>query len=114
MNLLQYLVPSTDNPLKILFKGFPKDLTEWLLGKSIKSIEKDNIELPASAIRSDQLYAVTLTGDEKIMLHVEFEAKDNTEVMKWRMLDYMSRMTNESKKLIQSVVLYLEFASGVQ
>ncbi len=65
------------------------------------------IELPASAIRSDQVFTAILASGEEIIFHVEFEAGDDTEVMKWRMLDYMSRIGGSLKKPIKSVVLYL-------
>ena len=97
----------TDNPLKRLFKGFPKAFAEWLIEEPVQSIEQSDIELPVSAIRSDQVFTVTLTNKEQIVFHVEFEAGDDTEVMKWRMLNYMSRIGENLKKPIKSVVLYL-------
>ncbi len=42
-----------------------------------------------------------------MLFHIEFEAKDDTEVMKWRMLSYISRITEKEEKPAQSVVLYL-------
>ena len=97
----------TDNPLKRLFKGFPKAFAEWLIEEPIQSIEQSDIELPVSAIRSDQVFTVKLASGKEIIFHVEFEAGDDTEVMKWRMLNYMSRISENLKKPIQSVVLYL-------
>ncbi len=97
----------TDNPLKRLFKGFPKAFAEWLMEEPIQSIEQSDIELPVSAIRSDQVFTVTFASGKEIVFHVEFEAGDDTEVMKWRMLNYMSRISENLKKPIQSVVLYL-------
>ncbi len=97
---------ATDNPLKRLFKSFPQAFAEWLIAEPVNSIEQSDIELPASAIRSDQVTAILASGEE-IIFHVEFEAGDDTEVMKWRMLDYMSRIGGSLKKPIKSVVLYL-------
>ena len=97
----------TDNPLKRLFKGFPKAFAEWLIAEPIQSIEQSDIELPVSAIRSDQVFTVKLASGKEIVFHVEFEAGDDTEVMKWRMLNYMSRIDENLKKPIEGVVLYL-------
>ncbi len=98
---------ATDNPLKRLFKSFPKAFAEWLIAEPVQSTEQSDIELPVSAIRSDQVFTVMLASREEIIFHLEFEASDDTEVMKWRMLDYMSRIAGNLKKPIQSVVLYL-------
>ena len=46
----------TDDPLKRLFKSFPKVFAEWLIEEAVQSIEETNIELPVSAIRSDQVF----------------------------------------------------------
>ncbi len=98
---------ATDNPLKRLFKSFLKDFTEWLIAEPIQSIRQSDIELPVGALRTDQIFTVTLASGEEVPFHVEFEAGDDTEVMKWRMLSYLSRIAESTKQPVRSAVLYL-------
>ncbi len=98
---------ATDNPLKRLFKSFLKDFTEWLIAEPIQSIRQSDIELPVGALRTDQVFTITLANGEEVPFHIEFEAKDDTEVMKWRMLSYISRIAESTKQPVRSAVLYL-------
>ena len=97
----------TDNPLKIHFTEFLELLTPWLMGQPIQSVKESNIELPATELRTDQIFEVVMANGEEIVLHVEFEAGKDTEVMKWRVLNYMSRITYIKRKSVQSVVVYI-------
>ncbi len=98
----------TDNPLKRLFMAKDENLTTWLLGQPILKIKSENIELPVSTLRTDQVYEVTLADGKEIILHCEFEAGSSTEVMSWRMEEYMHRIARRFKKEIYSVVIYLQ------
>ena len=98
----------TDNPLKRLFMTKDENLTTWLLGQPILEIKSENIELPVSTLRTDQVYEVTLADGKEIILHCEFEAGSSTEVMSWRMEEYMHRIARRFKKEIYSVVIYLQ------
>ncbi len=101
-------MPSTDSPLKDLFLAIIEDVAAWLLDQPIQSVaHEENIELRASAVRSDQIFKVVLANGKEVMLHLEHEASSNTEKMKWRMLDYMARIAIKFKQELHSVVLYI-------
>jgi len=97
----------TDNPLKQLFRDFIVLLAAWLIGQPVKNARALNTELAASTLRSDQVFDVTLESDQNLLLHVEFESSAHKDKMKWRMLEYMSRLACEHQKHIFSVVIYL-------
>ena len=84
------------------------NMTTWLLGGGIKDVQQRNIELPANTLRSDQVYEVTLADGKEIILHCEFESGDDTNVMSWRMQEYMHKLTRWFKKEVYSVVIYLK------
>ncbi len=79
----------------------------WLLDQPVQSVKhEENIELPVSNIRSDQVFRVTLADGKEIIMHLEFEASSTVQEMRWRMLQYMTRLAEKFKMPI-SVVLYL-------
>ena len=101
-------MPPTDSPLKDHFLAVIDDVASWLLDQPIKSVKHEtNIELRASKVSSDQIFRVVLASGKEVMLHIEYEAGSTVEKMKWRMLDYLTRISRKFKKEVCGVVLYI-------
>ena len=101
-------MPPTDSPLKDLFLVVIEDVAAWLLNQPVKTVKhEENIELRASSVRSDQIFKVALIDNKEVLLHLEHESSSTVEEMKWRMLDYMTRITRKFKQEVHSVVLYI-------
>ncbi len=101
-------MPPTDSPLKDHFLAVIDDAASWLLGQPVLSVKHEtNIELRASKVRSDQIFKVVLASGKEVMLHLEYEAGDPVKEMKWRMLDYMVRLSRKLEKEVCGVVLYV-------
>ena len=90
----------TDIPLKLLVRDFAADFVAWLLDVDItrvRHVRPLNIELPASAMRSDTLFYVTLASGEQTLFHVEFQGRSSEHPMPMRMLDYISRLVQRGQ-----------------
>jgi hypothetical protein len=72
----------------------------------------ENIELPAGAVRSDTVFNVTLADGRRTLLHIEFQGERSERPMRWRMLDYMSRLAVQGWESLCSVVLYVGDGAG--
>lgn len=113
-------MPETDSPLKDLLREFAPDFAAWLLNvdrADIRDIHQENIELPAGQVFSDTVFHVTLANAQRPMLHVEFQGQRSERPMRWRMLDYMSRLAQleelaEGEPLC-SAVIYVGERAGI-
>ncbi|MEZ4631797.1 MAG: hypothetical protein R2880_13995 [Deinococcales bacterium] len=108
--MLNSVVAATDEFLKRYFHDFIADIAAWILKQPILSAETSGIELSTTNIKADNVFKVMLQTGQELLLHIEFEAASKAEAMKWRMLDYMSRLSRQERKRLYSVVLYLGHA----
>jgi len=114
-------MPETDNPLKVLVRDFAPDFAAWLLNvapAAVQHVRPLNIELPMGAVRSDTVFYVILTDGREVLLHVEFQGECSERPMRWRMLDYMSRLAQveelaEAEPLC-SAVIYVGDGAGAR
>jgi predicted transposase YdaD len=106
----------TDNSLKILIASYSTAFARWLLGQSPERVVPLNVELPATAARSDLLFRVTLAGGQIVFLHIELQGRRSPKPVPWRMADYMLRVarrelgTNPPARTsarLHSVVIYV-------
>ena len=110
-----------DNPLKILILSFRRAFAEWLLGEAVQQVQPLNVELPASARRSDLLFEVIQADGQRVLLHIEHQGRRSHEPMAWRMLDYMSRLLKrevgdqapDGSVRLHSVVIYTGVGAGL-
>ncbi len=108
-------MPETDTPLKDLVREFAPDFAAWLLNvdlAEIREMHPENIELPAGAVRSDTVFHVTLADGRRTLLHIEFQGERSERPMRWRMLDYMSRLAAQEWDFLCSAVLYVGDGAG--
>ncbi|MEM7128859.1 MAG: hypothetical protein AAF702_21170 [Chloroflexota bacterium] len=105
----------TDNPLKLLVRFCIRDFAEWLLDSEVRHAHTLNIELTAEPTFVDQLFHVTLMDGRSTMLHIEFQGRSSRSPMRWRMLEYMSRLANNERDLdLCSVVFYVGEGVGAK
>jgi predicted transposase/invertase (TIGR01784 family) len=106
----------TDNSLKILIASFSEAFAQWLLGQPPERVLPLNVELPATAVRSDLLFQVTLAGGQVVFLHIELQGRRSPDPMPWRMADYMLRVArrelganspDEATARLHSAVIYV-------
>ncbi len=85
----------TDKPLKRLFQYGGTDIAAWLLGHDVVAVAHREVKLPASRdpIIPDALLYVTLADGREVLLHIEFQAYPSPRPMRWRMLEYMQRIS---------------------
>jgi len=104
----------TDNPLKRLFSDFSTDFAIWLLGDQISSVRPTNIALLPSEeeIRADEIFDVTLTDGRILNLHIDFQGIRSHRPMRWRVLDYISRIAETYHRDVCSVVIYVGNGAG--
>ena len=103
----------TDNPLKRLVETAISDFAAWLLGVEVQDAYAVNIELTSDLVRVDQLFRVTLQNGQTTLLHIEFQGRSTHRPMKWRMLEYMSRIADAEPELaLFSVVFYVGAGAG--
>jgi predicted transposase YdaD len=89
------------------------DIATWLIGQEVMETFAVNIELPADAIRVDQLFRAVLADGRVTLVHVEFQGRSSHLPMKWRMLEYMARIAGSAPDLdLFSVVLYVGQGAG--
>ena len=101
---------STDHPLKQLFTSDIEELAAWLLQANVRDVSSRNIELPPSSepVFSDLLFFVTLEDGRVAILHIEFQGRHTHRPMRFRLLDYLSRIIlTYPEYLVISVVVYI-------
>ncbi|MDY7080552.1 MAG: hypothetical protein SXV54_27035 [Chloroflexota bacterium] len=114
------IVPPIDNPLKILILSFRRAFAEWLLGAAVDVVEPLNVELPASAVRSDLVFRVVQTDGRQVLLHIEQQGRRSQRPMPWRTLEYMTRLSTrelghqppDAAVRLHSVVIYTGIGAG--
>lgn len=105
----------TDSPLKRLVRFCIKDFAEWLIGTEVRHAHTLNIELTTEPTAVDQLFNVVLMDGRTMMLHIEFQGRSSRSPMRWRMLDYMSRLADIERNLdLCSVVFYVGQGVGAK
>lgn len=102
----------TDSPLKRLVNNFILDFAAWLLQRPVREAHPLNVELPTEAIMADQVFHVTLSTGNALLLHIEFQGRRSRPSMHWRMLEYMSRLAYTHRIPMRSVVLYVGRGAG--
>ncbi len=104
----------TDNPLKRLFSDFSTDFAIWLLGDQVSSVRPTNIALLPSEeeIRADEIFDVTLNDGRILNLHIDFQGIRSHRPMRWRVLDYISRIAETYHRDVCSVVIYVGKGAG--
>jgi len=106
---------STDHPLKQFFTSDIEDIAAWLLQAEVREVSTRNIELqpPSEPVFSDLLFFVTLEDGRVAILHIEFQGKHTHRPMRFRQLDYLSRIIlTYPEYMVMSVVLYLGHGTG--
>jgi predicted transposase YdaD len=99
-----------------LVLDFAPDFAAWLLNvdrAAVREIHVENIELPAGRVRSDTVFHITLADERRVVLHIEFQGERSDRPMPLRMLDYMSRLTQQEWGPLCSVVIYVGDRAGV-
>ena len=71
-----------------------------------------NAELPATTLAADQVFHVTLTTGQALLLHLEFQGLGSRPPMSWRMLEYMARLAYTHRLGMRSVVFYVGRGAG--
>lgn len=90
----------TDDPLKRLLHTSIKDFAAWLLNTEVVDAQTVNIELPGGEpVRADHLFRVLLANGRTALLHIEFQGRSSRKPMKWRMLDYMTRIAEAERDI---------------
>lgn len=97
----------TDGPLKRLVSQFSTEFAAWLLSADVRQTQPLNTDLPVTPVAADQVFQVTLSSGQDILLHIEFQGRRSRQPMPWRMLDYMTRLAAEYRLAMHSVVLYV-------
>ncbi len=80
----------TDSPLKRLVSMFIMDFAAWLLQANVRAAHPLNVELSATTLAADQVFRVTLSTGQTLLLHLEFQGRSSRAPMRWRMLDRSS------------------------
>ena len=70
------------------------------------------MELPATTLAADQVFHVTLTTGQALLLHLEFQGLGSRPPMSWRMLEYMARLAYTHRLGMRSVVFYVGRGAG--
>jgi predicted transposase YdaD len=103
----------SDNSLKQLFTHFPYQLVPWLLNVDhVTSVDEVSEVLPASTLRADTVFRVTLPDQRTTLLHIEYQGRRSDTPMRLRMLDYLSRLAQQIDSHLCSVVLYVGHGAG--
>lgn len=106
----------TDDPLKRLLHASIKDFAAWLLNTEVVDAHTVNIELSGGEpVRADQLFRVLLATGRTALLHIEFQGRSSRKPMKWRMLDYITRIAEAERDIdLYSVVFYVGEGVGAK
>jgi predicted transposase YdaD len=105
---------ATDLLLKKLITFFPHEYAELLLKTKVQTIRPCASELlpPAEVLKADQVFEVVKTTGQKVILHVEFQARSSHRPMPQRQLAYIIRLAEEHNLPIRSIVLYIGEGAG--
>lgn len=98
----------TDSPLKDLVESSITDFAAWLLKAEVVTAQALNIEFPGQDTRVDRLFQILLADGRTAILHFEFQGRSTHEPVRFRMLDYMTRIVRDERDLnLHSVVFYV-------
>lgn len=98
----------TDSPLKDLVESNITDFATWLLKAEVIAVDALNVEFPGQDARVDRLFRVLLADGRKVILHTEFQGRSSHEPVRFRMLDYITRIVRTERELqLHSVVFYI-------
>jgi len=98
----------TDSPLKDLVESNITDFAVWLLKTEVIAVDALNVEFPGQDARVDRLFRVLLADGRKVFLHTEFQGRSSHEPVRFRMLDYITRIVRTERELrLHSVVFYI-------
>jgi len=100
-----------DDTMKRLVRENPQHFVRWLL-KGAQFKDFLSIELKSWTIEADALLCVALANGKELLLHIEFQSTDDTN-MAQRLLEYNILATHEHKKNVYSCVIYLRKANNV-
>jgi len=68
----------------------------------------------ADVVRVDQLFRVVVADGRTVLFHIEFQGRTSHRPMKWRMLEYMTRIADAEPDLdLLSVVFYVGQGAGL-
>ena len=95
--------------MKRLVRENPQYFVHWLL-KGAQFKDFLSIELKSWTIEADTLLCVVLADGKELLLHIEFQSTDDTN-MAQRLLEYNVLATHEHKKNVYSCVIYLRKAN---
>ena len=93
---------------------FSADFAAWLLHTDVREVRPLNMELPAETLAVDQVFHVMLADGREALLHIEFQGRSSQAPMRWRVLEYMSRLAVTYRLDMLSVVIYLGHGVGAQ
>lgn len=97
-----------DSPLKDLIESCISDFAAWLLKVEVLAVDALNVEFPGQDARVDRLFRVLLVDGRKVILHTEFQGRSSQEPIRFRMLDYITRIVRTERELqLHSVVFYI-------
>ena len=103
----------TDSPLKDLVESCITDFAAWLLNAEVVAVQALNVEFPGQDARVDRLFQVLLGDGRQVTLHIEFQGRGSHEPVRFRMLDYITRIVrNERDLALHSVVFYIGDSVG--
>lgn len=98
----------TDSPLKDLVESSILDFAAWLFNTEVVSAQALNVEFTGQDARVDRLFEVLLSDGRTATLHIEFQGRSTHEPVRFRMLDYMTRIVRDERDLnLHSVVFYV-------
>lgn len=72
-------MPTADISFKLLVSEFSMDFATWLLKvdhEQVQAIQPLSVELPAAAVRIDQVFHGTLADGRATLLHIKTEDED--------------------------------------
>src|SRR5262245_38905214 len=104
----------TDGPLKRLVSLFSTEFAAWLLQADVRQVRPLNVELPAETLAVDQVFHVLLSDGRETLLHIEFQGRSSHAPMRWRALEYMTRLAVTYRMALLSVVIYIGHGVGAQ
>ena len=65
----------TDSPLKRLVSQFSTEFATWLLRADVRQTRSLDTDLPGASVTADQVFHVTLTSGQGLLLHIEFQGR---------------------------------------
>ena len=105
----------TDSPLKDLIESHIDDFAAWLLDAEIRSAQPINVEFTGQDARVDRLFQVTFADGRQSTLHIEFQGRSTKEPMRFRVLDYITRIARTYPEIhLHSVVFYIGDGVGAR